>query len=420
MIAIRAENLSKQYTIRGGRASYETLRDRISDWVASFLRGDLRAGEDEAFWALRDVSFEVGQGEVIGIIGRNGAGKSTLLKILSRVTEPTSGFVEIHGRVVSLLEVGTGFHDELSGRENTYLNGAFLGMPKAEIDRKFDEIVAFAEIEKFIDTPVKHYSSGMYLRLAFAVAAHLEPEILCVDEVLAVGDARFQKKCLQKMGDTGQRGRTVLFVSHNIPVIRHLCQRAILLSEGGIIADGPSEEVTNLYLRPETAAGAVREWNDPATAPAGEVARLRAIRLRGEDGRVTHLVDIRSPVVVEMEYEVLKPGWVLLPSFGFYNHEGVCAFVAQDLDPTWRRRPRPIGRYVSAVTVPGNFFSDGTIFVNAGLNTLEPYNLQFHESSVVSFEVVDSPESDSARGDYTGAMRGVIRPLLEWTTQDIR
>jgi len=202
MIAIRAENLSKQYTIRGGRASYETLRDRISDRVASFLRGDLRAGEDETFWALRDVSFEVGQGEVIGIIGRNGAGKSTLLKILSRVTEPTSGFVEIHGRVVSLLEVGTGFHDELSGRENTYLNGAFLGMPKAEIDRKFDEIVAFAEIEKFIDTPVKHYSSGMYLRLAFAVAAHLEPEILCVDEVLAVGAMRASKRSASRRWET--------------------------------------------------------------------------------------------------------------------------------------------------------------------------------------------------------------------------
>jgi lipopolysaccharide transport system ATP-binding protein len=422
MIAIRAEKLSKQYRIRGRQTAhgYDTLRDRIADQIVSMVRWRRRASNDETFWALKDLSFEVGQGEVIGIIGRNGAGKSTLLKILSRVTEPTSGFVEIHGRVASLLEVGTGFHAELSGRENTYLNGAILGMRKAEIDRKFDEIVAFAEVERFIDSPVKHYSSGMYLRLAFAVAAHLEPEILCVDEVLAVGDARFQKKCLDKMGDTGQRGRTVLFVSHNIPVIRHLCQRAILLGDGGILADGPSAEVTAMYLQPETETAAVKEWSDTDTAPGGEVVRLRAVRVRGEDGPIAHSIDIRSPVAVEMEYEVLKPGCVLLPHFGFYNHEGICAFVAQDLDPAWRRRPRPIGRYVSSVSIPGNFFADGTIFVSAALNTLEPFILQFREASVVSFEVVDSFEGNSARGDYHGTMRGVVRPLLEWHTDDLR
>jgi len=230
-IAIRVENLSKLYHIGRARQRHDTLRDALS---AAFRRPASRAArrEDETLWALRDVSFEVQRGEVVGIIGRNGAGKSTLLKILSRITEPTSGRAEIHGRVGSLLEVGTGFHPELTGRENVYLNGAILGMHRTEIDRKFDEIVAFAEIEKFLDTPVKHYSSGMYVRLAFAVAAHLDPEILLVDEVLAVGDAAFQRKCLGKMDSVGKEGRTVLFVSHNMAAVTNLCDWGLLLDAG--------------------------------------------------------------------------------------------------------------------------------------------------------------------------------------------
>jgi lipopolysaccharide transport system ATP-binding protein len=354
---------------------------------------------------------------VVGIIGRNGAGKSTLLKILSRVTEPTTGFAELYGRVGSLLEVGTGFHQELTGRENIYLNGAILGMKRAEIARKFDEIVTFAEVEKFIDTPVKHYSSGMYLRLAFGVAAHLEPEILLVDEVLAVGDARFQKKCLNKMQDVGQTGRTVLFVSHNTPAITRLCDRVILLEEGKVLQDGPTHQVISAYLNSGFGTTAAREWPDPKKAPGGEVAQLRAVRVRAEDGQIRDAVDIRRSVAVEMEYEVLRSGCVLSPYFGFYNEEGVHVFATVDLDPEWRRRPRPAGRYVSVAWIPGNLLSEGTIFIRVGLTTLNPFIRQFHEHDVAAFQVIDRLEGDSARGDWVGRLGGAVRPLLRWSTQ---
>jgi lipopolysaccharide transport system ATP-binding protein len=256
--AIRIENLSKQYHIGGPQKSYDRLGYQVVDSLkAPFRRaGKLMRGQaggaseqDVAIWALKDIFIEITHGEVIGIIGRNGAGKSTLLKILSRITEPTEGYADVYGRIGSLLEVGTGFHPELTGRENIYMNGAILGMTRKEIDRKFDEIVAFSEIGKFIDTVVKHYSSGMYVRLAFAVAAHLDPEILLVDEVLAVGDVAFQKKCLGKMGDVAKAGRTVLFVSHNMAVIQTLCSRGICLRSGGVVADGPITDVVQEYLR---------------------------------------------------------------------------------------------------------------------------------------------------------------------------
>lgn len=255
-LAIRVEGLGKQYRIGEGRAKYETLREAISHGARRRIHTlrTLVSGEQKqpretvTVWALREVSIDVGCGEVVGVIGRNGAGKSTLLKVLSRITEPTVGYAEVHGRVGSLLEVGTGFHPELTGRENIFLNGAILGMKKVEIEQRFDEIVAFSEIEKFIDTPVKHYSSGMYLRLAFAVAAHLEPEVLLVDEVLAVGDASFQKKCMGKMEDVAREGRTVLFVSHNMGAIRALCQRAVWLADGGVCADGEIDDVVHSYL----------------------------------------------------------------------------------------------------------------------------------------------------------------------------
>src|SRR5688500_12574647 len=249
-IALQVENLAKKYEIALGKHRHDTLRDQISEAVRSMFRSNGRShGGKETFWALKDISFEIKKGELVGVIGRNGAGKSTLLKILSRITVPTSGKADIYGRVASLLEVGTGFHPELTGRENVYLNGAILGMKKAEIDRKFDEIVAFAEIDTFLDTPVKHYSSGMYVRLAFAVAAHLESEILIVDEVLAVGDTAFQKKCLGKLDDVARGGRTVLFVSHNIGVVQALCNRAILLQNGSIFMDNNAAETVGAYLR---------------------------------------------------------------------------------------------------------------------------------------------------------------------------
>ena len=440
-LAIHVENLSKQYQIGVKQESYRTLRDTLSDGFKSFFSrngkpspvvsgplssvsgfqrsalGAQRLAPTDTYWALKNISFDIKRGQVIGFIGRNGAGKSTLLKILSRITEPTSGFADIYGRVGSLLEVGTGFHAELTGRENIYLNGAILGMKKTEIDRKFDEIVAFAEVEKFIETPVKHYSSGMYLRLAFAVAAHLEPEILIIDEVLAVGDANFQKKCLNKMEDVGKEGRTVLFVSHNMQAITRLCERVILLDEGGVGQDGPAQEVVSSYLRSELGTRAVREWDDSPKVPGNDIVRLRAARVRTEDGDISDVVDIRKPVAIEMEYRVLQSGHVLVPQFSLDNEEGIRVFVTFDSDPSWRCRARPKGDYLSTVWIPGNYLAEGTLTVRAGIFTLKPYKMHLLEPNVVAFRVVDTFDGHTARGDYAGHLPGVVRPLLKWNTR---
>jgi lipopolysaccharide transport system ATP-binding protein len=413
--AIRVEGLSKLYRIGAKQQSYRMLRDHLSDgFKALFRRGD---ESSDTFWALKDVSFAVGEGEVVGIIGRNGAGKSTLLKILSRITEPTEGYADIYGRVGSLLEVGTGFHPELTGRENIYLNGVILGMKKAEVARRFDEIVAFGEVEKFIDTPVKHYSTGMYLRLAFAVAAHLEPQILVVDEVLAVGDASFQQKCLNKMEDVGKEGRTVLFVSHNMQAVTRLCRRVLLVEGGRIRLDGAAHEVVGAYLNSERSVGAAREWRNAATAPGNEIVRLLSVRVLSESGETANLVDIRRPVAVEMEYEVMTSGHVLVPQFAFDNESGVRIFTTFDSDPAWRRTPRSAGRYVSTAWIPGNYLAEGTLFVRAGIFTLQPYKMHLVERNVAAFQVADTLDSDSARGDFDGHLPGVVRPLLKWHTR---
>ena len=422
--AIRAEKLGKQFRLGVKQERYRTLRDTVAGlargsgqrlhaaWKA---RGAKR--QAEMVWALRDVSFTVKPGTALGLIGRNGAGKSTLLKILSRITSPTEGFVELRGRVGSLLEVGTGFHPELTGRENIYLSGAILGMKRAETARKFDEMVAFAEVERFIDTPVKHYSSGMYLRLAFAVAAHLDPEILLIDEVLAVGDARFQRKCLDKMQDAGQAGRTVIFVSHNMAAIARLCERAILLEDGRVLLDGPAPDVVATYLQSGLGTTAAREWDDPATAPGTDVVRLRAVRARNEDGEIVDTVDIRQSVGIEMEYDVLKGGSVLMPHFSVHNAQGVFAFVGMEHDPEWRGRPRPAGRYVSTGWIPGNLLSEGIMLIGPSVRSLEPDVLLFWERNAVAFQVTEVPGPDTARGDYPGGIPGAVRPLMRWTTE---
>jgi lipopolysaccharide transport system ATP-binding protein len=423
-IAIRVEALSKLYRIGERQAPYHSLRETVvttlSDLptrVMSIFRGSttLSDNKDNTIWALKDVSFEIGRGEVVGIIGGNGAGKSTLLKILSRITEPTIGYAEIHGRVGSLLEVGTGFHGELTGRENIYLNGAILGMRRAEITRKFDDIVAFAEVEKFIDTPVKHYSTGMYLRLAFAVAAYLEPEILIVDEVLAVGDANFQRKCLDKMEDVGHEGRTVLLVSHNMSAITRMCNRAVLINQGKVVKDGPPSDVASTYLSSGLAASATREWPDPTTAPGGEVARICAVRVRNEDGQITHTMDIRRPVSIEVEYEVLVSGHELQPFIQFHTQERILAFEAVDLDRWQGLRPR--GRWISIARVPGNLLSEGILFASPGLFTRDPVSIQFLAREAVAFQIVDTLEGDSARGDWNGNFSGIVRPILKWSTE---
>ena len=425
-LAIRVEGVGKLYHIGAIEERHDTLRDHLAQSFKSLFRRNGRrsalsasrpAPSENTIWALKDVSFTINRGEIVGIIGRNGAGKSTLLKILARITEPTIGFAEIHGRVGSLLEVGTGFHGELTGRENIYLNGAILGMRKTEIDRKFDEIVAFAEVEHFIDTPVKHYSSGMYLRLAFGVAAHLEPEILLVDEVLAVGDAHFQKKCMAKMEDVGRQGRTVLFVSHNMPAITRLCERTILLGQGGVQMDGPSHQVAGSYLNSEVGNSAERVWPDVTKAPGSDVIRLRAVRIRGKDGRLAETVDIREPVGLEMEYDVLKSGHVVIPHFGVYNVDGLQVFSAVETDPDWKNRRRPAGRYVTLGQIPGNYLAEGTLIVGAAANTLNPSIMHFWEREAVAFCVIDNFDGDSARGDFPGDLHGVVRPLLKWTTR---
>jgi lipopolysaccharide transport system ATP-binding protein len=421
-IAIRVEKLGKRYSI-GRRIGYQTLRDSMTEMLISPFRRLRRSSredpqsEAEQIWAVKDVSFEIPRGEVVGIIGRNGAGKSTLLKLLSRITDPTEGYAEIRGRVGSLLEVGTGFSNELTGRENTYLNGAILGMRRAEIARKFDEIVAFAEIEKFLDTPVKHYSTGMYMRLAFAVAAHLEPEILIVDEVLAVGDAAFQKKCLNKMQDVGRAGRTVIFVSHSKPAIARLCPKTVLLEAGRVARFGATHDVVSFYLRSDTGSCAARQWVDAPRQPGNEIATLRSVRARDLAGDTRETVDVREPVGIEMEYEVRKPGHVLVPNFNVHDDQGVCLFTVHDQDPAWRRKPKAPGIYSTTAWVPGDLLAEGTHFVGAGVSTMVPLYAHFYESDAVAFHVVDGCQGDSARGDFTGDMPGVVRPLLEWSTR---
>jgi len=415
---ITVEHVGKRYRIGESQASYSTLRESLVHAISSPFRKFRKNNEQSQFvWAVEDVSFEVEAGGVVGIIGRNGAGKSTLLKMLSRVTEPTTGRIQLYGRVGSLLEVGTGFHPELTGRENITLNGVILGMGRKEVRRKFDEIVSFAEVERFIDTPVKHYSSGMYLRLAFSVAAHLEPEILMVDEVLAVGDARFQRKCLDKMQDVGKQGHTVLFVSHSMAAITRLCPRAILLDKGRVLCDGPSHQVASTYLNSGLGITAAHEWPDIDKAPGDEIVRLHHVRVRNENGEVTEALDIRKPIAIEMEFEVLKGGYELAPNYHFFDERGVCIFVAGDNDPAWLNRPRPKGRFVSTAWIPGNLLAEGTMIVGAAVTTVEPEIVHFFERDAVAFQVIDNMDGDSARGQYSGHFPGVVRPVLNWDTR---
>jgi len=428
-VAIRVEGLGKRYRIGGKQERYRTLRDTLVDSLAAPIRGlssltrrslglnGRPAPKYEDIWALRDLSFEIKAGEVVGIIGRNGAGKSTLLKILSRITEPTEGVVDIYGRVASLLEVGTGFHQELTGRENLYLNGAILGMKRAEVHSKFDEIVAFADVEKFIDTPVKHYSSGMYLRLAFAVAAHLEPEILLVDEVLAVGDAAFQKKCLGKMEDVAKQGRTVLFVSHNMVAVQTLCQHLYWLDAGHLKAHGPVSEIVTTYLRSGLPEDRVveRVWPQATTAPGNETVRLHRIAVHPEDGKPGDTITMQTPVRIEVEYWNLLPAAHLHATLHISNDQGIIAFstgAGVDPDPELHVHP-PIGLFHSVCHIPANLLNSGYYRVGLFLvrgNTAATYRLD----EAIEFEVLDVAERAFS---WFGKEPGVVQPVLRWDSE---
>jgi lipopolysaccharide transport system ATP-binding protein len=415
--AITAAGLSKRYRIGQLQSSYGTLRESLTRVAKRMASGPHRHHHEE-IWALRDVSFDVPEGQVIGVIGRNGAGKSTLLKILTRITTPTSGRAEIRGRVGSLLEVGTGFHPELTGRENVFLNGSVLGMKRKEIGGKLDEIVDFAGIDRFIDTPVKRYSSGMYVRLAFAVAAHLEPEILLVDEVLAVGDAEFQRRCLGRMQDFGQSGRTVLFVSHNMQAIARLCERTILLSDGEIERDGRSPDVVAHYLQSGQGSGSYREWTESDEARSDGVAKLRWIRII-QDGETVGTADVRRPIGIELAFTVISPGQSLFPKIKVNSAEGEIVFNAFDTDSRWHDPVRP-GDYVATAWIPENVLNEGLFTVDPAVTSLGSGKLLPHAGArqAVSFHVHDPGEGDSARGRFTGQLRGVMRPLLEWTLEE--
>jgi lipopolysaccharide transport system ATP-binding protein len=415
--AISVAGLSKRYRIGQYQGAYGTLRDALAAGSRRVVRREHRDGERE-IWALRDISFEVPEGEVLGIIGRNGAGKSTLLKILTRIATPTEGTAEIRGRVGSLLEVGTGFHPELTGRENVFLNGSILGMKQREIVRKFDEIVEFAGVEAFLDTPVKRYSSGMSVRLAFAVAAHLEPEILLVDEVLAVGDAEFQRRCLGRMEDFSQSGRTVLFVSHQMQAVSQLCDRALWLEGGHIHREGFAPDIVAEYLQSGYGSGSRREWPDLAIAPGNDLVRLRSARVI-QGGEERGAVDVREPVGIEMRFEVLRVGEPVFPKIKVYDSRGNVAFNAMDTGDRWLDTSPP-GVYSVTAWIPGNYLNEGLTTVDVTLASLGAPKLKPQATSraAVAFHVQDPGLGDSARGLFTGQWQGVVRPSLEWVTEE--
>jgi homopolymeric O-antigen transport system ATP-binding protein len=411
--AIRAENIGKRYRLGETVGNYSTFRESLTEWLRRSPKKDVDQADANDLWALRHLNFEVKQGDVLGIIGRNGAGKSTLLKVLSRVTEPTEGYAEIHGRVGSLLEVGTGFHPELTGRENIFLNGAILGMKRSEIGAKFDEIVDFSEVEQFIDTPVKRYSSGMYLRLAFAVAAHLEPEILVVDEVLAVGDAEFQRKCIGKMSDVAQEGRTVLFVSHNMSAILRLTTDTMVIEKGKMVLRAPSAQAVDYYLSQGFSEEGSRQWQAdevPASADPFKPIELRVVNAQGHEANTVRSVE---PCSIEMEYEIAEPitglrvGLYLMSTRGEYI---LTSFDTDEPEQYEAMTVRPAGRYVSRCRIPADLLNEGryVIGVNASAFKIRRY---FHDERALAFNV----DAAGAPGTHWPEPRlGPVRPRLDW------
>jgi len=422
-VVIKAENISKQYRL--GLVGTGTVKDDLKRWWYNvrgkedpFLKigeANNRAvkGESDYVWSLQDINFEINKGDSVGIIGRNGAGKSTLLKILSQVTQPTTGKIYTKGRIASLLEVGTGFHPEMTGRENIYLNGAILGMRKHEITRKFDEIVAFSGVERYIDTPVKRYSSGMYVRLAFAVAAHLESEILIVDEVLAVGDAEFQKKCLGKMNDVSKgEGRTVLFVSHNMAAIQSLCNKAIVLENGRVSHYGEVTSAINKYLDNRLQVY-FKNWNEN-NAPGCSFLKLLSVKVLNSFNEVSLNHVITDDIKIEFEYIILQENQLFTHGFNLFNSQNIHVLSSHDKNSETLVKPPKPGKYKKSIIIPGNFLAEGSYNCSFAIMRYGPFLVEFHEMDIVNFNILDQISNETVRGNYSGNFPGVVRPQLNW------
>ena len=408
MSVITVENISKQYIIDHQKGKgVNTLRDMVSENFRQLFGGNKEKQDvsHEEFWALRDVSFSVEQGDRIGIVGHNGAGKSTLLKILSKIIEPTSGSVRIKGRVASLLEVGTGFHPELTGRENIFLNGSLLGMSRSEIRKQFDEIVAFAGVEKFLDTPVKRYSSGMYVRLGFAISAHLDPEIMIVDEVLAVGDAEFQKKSLGKMRDNSASGRTILFVSHNLTAVQALCNKALYFERGQLLEQGETNQVVATYLSKVSRTRLLREWDTPESAPGNDLVRIKRIELIPEyQDELTH-IDVRTPMKLRFEFWNMMDKANLNLSMHLNSLTGECIFNIGTVS-------QPYGRGVIAgeCVIPGYFLNDGSYTISVMI-VKDTATALYNMEEAITFDVEDYREGIA----WYGKWPGYVRPQFPFT-----
>jgi lipopolysaccharide transport system ATP-binding protein len=429
---LKIENLGKQYRL--GLVGTGTLSHDLNRWW-HMLRGKedpyLKIGDtndrtvqgkSKYVWALKDISFEVQRGEVLGIIGKNGAGKSTLLKLLSKVTGPTTGSIKAKGKVASLLEVGTGFHPELTGKENIFLNGAILGMTKKEIKLKFDDIVEFAGVEKYVDTPVKRYSSGMHVRLAFAVAAFLESDILIIDEVLAVGDVEFQKKCLGKINDVSKTGKTVLFVSHNMSTVSNICTRSIMLKNGELFAEGETGAVVQKYLREAKADELVQVW-DMNNAPGNEKAKLYKCVVLFDESVIDKesFLNINNPMEVSMEYEILQEVFQPIPQLHFFNERGENAFISyghslEEFDERNAQKIAP-GKYKSVVKIPQDVFNAGTYYISVGLIELKFREIIFYQEHCLSLTLEEDLEKREFV--YMDRVEGVLRPKLNWRTVKI-
>ena len=399
---LEVQGIAKKFRIRHERQAYLSIRDSMM----SLLKKSGTTSEE--FYALNEITFSLEAGESVGIFGKNGAGKSTLLKILSKITPPTKGKIISRGRIASLLEVGTGFHPELSGRENIFLNGSILGMKRKEIDSKMDEIIGFSGIERFLDTPLKHYSSGMSLRLAFSVAAFLEPEIIIIDEVLAVGDAEFQKKCIGKMEDISKSGRTILFVSHNMTAITSLCSRCIYLKAGQLFKDGQTDEVVNMYNKLESAVTTEVHFHEPKQ-PGDSVARLLNVRLIDREYRTLQSISMDQEIGIEMTYRLMDKDHQPYPNIHLFRLGGECVFVT--IHPYDKSLPGE-GLHRSRVWIPANLLNDGTYMVGVTLTSISTMTLHFNEKSCITFEVTEN--INNRKSPYLNIIPGTIRPDLQW------